>query len=239
MSDLPVMLQTRLQDARSWLVLHYRISIWHRQAIYDALGPPAHRAPIDLAAVEVHERQRLEQQQRACGGLPPVRFPKVFGSNRTIGHLRRTCLSILTVDHLMSIWERFASSMEPRKHEAVPKIMAVVRQVYRGEHPAPGALDRLTISLFDVYDHLDMIHYAAGRAYDVAIFDVDFRLYPLLPFQPDKNLSGMRDDVARMAALAMGRDDATFWQWWLDEAVPAAWRAHQDSATSEQGYFKQ
>jgi hypothetical protein len=50
----------------------------------------------------------------------------------------------------------------------------------------------------------------------------------LLPFQPDKNLSGMRDDVARMAALAMGRDDVTFWQWWLDEAVPMTWHAHPD-----------
>lgn len=76
-----------------------------------------------------------------------------------------------------------------------------------------------------------MVHYAAGRAYDVAVFDAEFELYPLTPFQPDPNLSGLRNDIPRMAALATG-DELTFWLWWLDQAIPAAWRAHPDPITA-------
>lgn len=131
--DLPALLQARLQDARSWVEQHYRVSIWHRQAIYDALGPPAHRPPIDLAALSPSDRQRVEQEQQGRAGMLPVQFPKVFGADRTLGHIRRTYLSILTVEYILPIWEQHWYPLGNRTSATVPKLLEAVRQFYVGE----------------------------------------------------------------------------------------------------------
>ena len=79
-SDLPVLLQQRLRDASAaldqsgtipvWRVPRIElrtVPIWHRQAIYDALGPPSFRPPLEQADLppERH-RTRASRTWRSC-----------------------------------------------------------------------------------------------------------------------------------------------------------------------------
>jgi hypothetical protein len=96
-----------------------------------------------------------------------------------------------------------------------------------------GALS--TAFLDDAVSGADVVHVAVCRACNVATADSDFRLYPLPPFRSDEELDALRFDIPGLAAAAVDVPEAdrgrVLWEWWLTEAVPAAWRAFPDDAT--------
>jgi hypothetical protein len=222
---LPELLRTRLVDAGTVLERSGHVPIWHRQAIYAALGSPQPLIPIDLASVSTVERQRLEKAQRDRGGIPVFHSQMIFGKDRTPGHIRRTALAIRTVEYDFPIWHNPNWHLSSTR-DAIQRIMAIVRQVYAGQQPEPQAIDGLFISVFDAFHTEDVVWAAAGRAYDVAVADVDLELDPLPPFRSDKELNAFRHDVAGVAAIAAEAQAPAFWHWWLTSAVPAAWLAH-------------
>lgn len=227
MSFLPDILRTRLADALVWVERDGYVPIWHRQAIYAALGPPQPRVPIDGDQVSLAERRRLEQTQRDRGGIPVWRFQKAFGANRTRGHLRRTALAIATVGYDFVIWDD-PRWYKQRTRDVIQRIMTLVQRVYAGQTPDAMDLDGLLISTFDAFHSEDFVWVAAGQAYNVAVWDSDLELDPLPPFRSDTELRAFWHDVAGLAVIAAEHRYAEFWAWWLTSAVPQAWAAHPD-----------
>lgn len=225
MHILPELLRIQLAETIAVLERSGHVPIWHRQAIYAALGSPQPLIPINLASVSGVERQTLEQAQRDRGGIPVYRSLQVFGTNRTLGHIRRTALAIQTVEYDFPIWHNPNWHLSSTR-DAIQRILAIVRQVYAGQPPEPHAIGGLRISVFDAFHTEDVVWAAAGRAYDVAVADVDLELDPLPPFRSDKELNAFRHDVAGVAAIAAEAQAPAFWHWWLTSAVPAAWLAH-------------
>lgn len=227
MPTLPDELSTAIAAALAWLERTGTVSIWHRQALYAALGPPQPLIPISLESASPAERRTIAKRQGDQGGVPVFHFKNVDGVHRTRGHIRRTALTIQTVAYVFALWND-SRWHRPRALDAIQRIMLVVRQVYAGEQPAESATDGLIISTFDAHTPADGVHVAAGRAYDVARTDVDFQLYPLPPFRSDEELSAFRHDVAGLAAIAADSQASAFWAWWLTTALPNAWLAHPD-----------
>lgn len=225
MHSLPELLLARLAEAAALLERSGHVPIWHRQAIYAALGSPQPLIPIDLASVSPMERQRLEKAQRDRGGIPVFHSQMIFDTDRTPGHIRRTALAIQTVEYDFPIWHN-PNSYRSSTREAIQRIIAIVRQVYAGQSPEPHAIGGLRISVFDAFHTEEVVWAAAGRAYDVAVADVDLELDPLPPFRSDRELNAFRHDVAGVAAIAAEAQAPAFWHWWLTSAVPAAWLAH-------------
>jgi len=225
MHSLPESLRTRLTETIAMLERSGHVPIWHRQAIYAALGPPQPLIPIDLAALRPVERETLEQAQRDRGGIPVFRSQTVFGPDRTPGHIRRTALAIQTVEYDFPIWHN-PNWYRSSTREAIQRITALVQQIYIGQPPEPHAISGLRISVFDAFHTDDVVWAAAGRAYDVAVADVDLELDPLPPFRSDKELNAFRHDVAGLCAIAAEAQATAFWSWWLTSAVPGAWLAH-------------
>jgi hypothetical protein len=127
--NLPELLQHQLHDARealahsgtipAWRVPRIElrtVPIWHRQAIYDALGPPSFRPPLDQAGLDPNLRRSIEAYNREHG-LPLVYPRKVAWPDRSIGHLRRTLLTLLTLD-LDKLLGQAAAIGTPISHSA-------------------------------------------------------------------------------------------------------------------------
>lgn len=163
--------------------------------------------------------------------------PRVRGSHPATheGHRRRTLLALAGARKVLPIWEaKWPGDQTP--HSA----LAAADRILAG---ADSATERIAagVGLEDLDGFMDqsfaatMAGESAVRALWTACFDEAFK-----PDQPleldftDSQLGGGDDDAASVAAIAWadgsvldpGADRTKrleFWEWWLTEAVPAAY----------------
>ncbi|BAZ15341.1 hypothetical protein NIES4071_72130 [Calothrix sp. NIES-4071] len=164
----------------------------------------------------------------------------VFGDT---GHLRRTVLALSTVRHVLPIWNRrFPNDDRPQQ------ILNLAEKVISGDVSKAFAEKESQKFWREMqqlgYEDSGMaftVGCAAVASLDTAIVDENFDLDEI-----DFNLTDNRDiegnDAAFFAACAYangavwetvsGRGDSAkrleFWSWWLNVAVPNAWKVLQE-----------
>lgn len=228
MSVVPPVLRARLAEAMAWVERTGTVSIWHRQAIYAALGQRQPLGPLDYLRRSLAVRQKWERQRLARHDAPLFGATTIVGRPLTPGHLRRTALAIHTLEYDFRVWQNPRWYRQKRR-DAFVRMMALVRQAAAGQpaDPATVAALRVDLQMPGEWYQDDSLLLAAGRAYDVAMADVDFQLDPLPPFHDDADLTKYQSDVPGLATMLAGDEfRATFWVWWLTHAAPQAWAAH-------------
>jgi hypothetical protein len=155
------------------------------------------------------------------------------------GYKRRVLLERLTAERLLPIWEKSL----PREHTP-SQLLSLAMRVLEGELSVADAWhlrDELLAAMPNVAWPLRGVMAAAGQVLRTATVDIDFN-----PTKPDYTLTDDEDweedagyrDAAGWGAYVMAGGtvhDAEadpskrleFWDWWLTEAVPAAWHAVQ------------
>jgi hypothetical protein len=155
------------------------------------------------------------------------------------GHRRRTALATISARKVIPIWERSWPG-DDRLH----RLLAAADRVVAGDRPDPAKRNesaRLRAGLDDVLGlggDLTPLYaaYSAGRAVVTALDDDDFDPAYLDPTLTDASRDAYNVDAAFWAATAAVGGSVwepassparrrAFWEWWLDEAVPAAWQA--------------
>lgn len=168
----------------------------------------------------------------AMGPAPP----RPLEPSKHAGHRRRSLLAIASARRVLPIWERrWPGDRSP--HEA----LEAAERLVRGE----ADLDRCWETLDRVKVRTDQLlatDFAASRAGEsavlalVAALDDDFyEPHEVKPGWVDSQRGGGDEDAASAASIACaggtvgfpGADRTKrreFWEWWLTEAVPAAYR---------------
>lgn len=194
-------------------------------------------------------RQALEDAERGLAGAPGGQLPlrlrraiwKALGDDGptpgSSGHRRRATLDLLAAEQVKPVWEQ-AYPSDP----AVDEVLDAARQVLAGERSVQSADDfggRAQVQFLDRMSKDEQyaagcVGYAACAALFTAAHD---RSYEDLPADADDyDLDSDDWDAGFEAALAYsggevgdpaasGERRREFWQWYLREAVPAAWRS--------------
>lgn len=151
------------------------------------------------------------------------------------GHRRRTMLDLITVEHVKPIWNAAYPS-----DGAVDEVLDGARQVLEGTRSAQWAYGLKGGAWTEFINRMGEDHrFAAGyvgSAACAALFTAahDKTYSDLAPDTDDYDLDVEDWDASFMAAMAAAGDDEAdsaesqgatreFWQWYLREAVPAAW----------------
>lgn len=210
---LPRTLQILIAEALESVRRHpqHDLTLGYRQAIWAAFGP----------ALDTYQ---------------------TYGSEAAlVGHQRRVFLAVLTVRHVLPIWLNvWPNNQSPRR------LLTHVEQVMKGKMSKDMALDVIN-RWWDVVDELGArsqnmavtVGFAALQALATAAVDEMFE-----PDEIDVNLTDSEEfdnnDASFYAAVAYANgpiwkiaanakpDSAKrgqFWQWWLTEAVPAAYKS--------------
>ncbi len=223
MSDVPHVVPLVLQqtlDAAYTAALSRRggLPIWHRQAVYAALGPPGHRIPV-----ATHP-----SLQAARGGLPCFETVPVAPALRTRGHLRRTALAIQSAYVVIEpsadgLLLTPSDTAEESRLAALARLtLAQAEAIYRGE---PAGEQPPWLLFEDAVSFAEQQLAIAGMVRHVALWDSDLQMYPLLPALSDSRIAGMLLDTAYVLSLVLG---STFHTTWLTVLVPQAYLAHPE-----------
>jgi hypothetical protein len=207
------LLSSRLNHAKQAFVRHQTVPIWHRQAIYAALG----------ARYYGFERK------------------PVATVNRSPGHIRRTKLMLLTLDYAIPYADVWSNAEYEREMQL---FLLAIRRVVMGEQWETFSLPHSGIGHHDAYASGDLIYVATSYAWHSVSQDTEYTLDPLEPERDDKQLLALQFDTAGLVALALHKqyigtyfdsdnrpislpniNPSVYWEWWLDEAVLAAWNA--------------
>lgn len=209
---LPRTLQTLMTEALESVRRHpqHDLLLGYRQAIWAAFGPALHPGQPDSEAA-------------------------------LVGHQRRVFLAVLTVRHVLPIWLKvWPNNKSPQR------LLTHVEEVMKGEMSKDMALDAIN-RWWDVVDELGArsqnmavtVGFAALQALATAAVDEMFE-----PDDIDVALTDSEEfdnnDASFYAAVAYANGPiwkiaakpksdsakrAQFWQWWLTEAVPAAYQS--------------
>ncbi|MGH9277703.1 MAG: Imm5 family immunity protein [Acidimicrobiales bacterium] len=153
------------------------------------------------------------------------------------GHRRRAALDLLAAERVKPVWES-AYPTDP----TVDEVLDASRQVAQGERPAPWADDIANRAEVHVLDLTSADRqFNAGSAGDAAVAALyaaaHDRDHDDLPADADDyDLDSEDWDAGFLAALALAGGEVgdpaasdvrrrEFWEWYLREAVPAAWRS--------------
>lgn len=157
-----------------------------------------------------------------------------FGSP---GHRRRTTLDLITVEHVKPVWDTTYPS-----DGSVDEVIDAARQVLDARQSIQWADDlqgRAWVAFLDRMnaDHQFLAGYVGNAACTTLFTAAHDKTYPTLaPEIDDYDLDPEDWDTSFVAAMAhaggeVGDPEASqarrrdFWQWYLRQAVPAAWRA--------------
>jgi Immunity protein Imm5 len=180
------------------------LPLWSRERIWAAIGP---RAP------ERHPGQPLP------------------------AHVIRAEIAFRTCKRVLPLWEEERPGDEhPHQVLALAPLALIGEVSEREAKTAAGRLWGRTESLTQLVGDPDRltVGFACAKSIDVALYDEDFD--PGHPTRPDRGRDLFEVDVALLAAIAEAggpwwedRADAlrrrAFWNWWLEECVPAAVKA--------------
>jgi|GEM_PF-1659699 len=234
--NIPATLQQRLLAAQSALQQRKTVSIWHRQAIYAALGSRYYGYKLKTAEAAL-DRRLLQGVQQLRAGLPVYEDAPVPSSSRPAGHTRRATLMLHTLDYAnrqIQGWTDAAYGNTLRLYLDAMHAVLDGRD-WQDFNLPPG------IGHHDAYVPGDIIYVATCYAWETLKRDSEYALYPLEPERDDTALKAFRIDTAGLVAIAIQSQYADgsipypyqpvhaqtlrFWQWWLEEAVPVAWNA--------------
>ncbi|MGH9277707.1 MAG: Imm5 family immunity protein [Acidimicrobiales bacterium] len=201
-ADLPEGLRRALRDAEVDLARseHGELSLIHRRRLWEALGDE--------------------------GGL-----------RGSPGHRRRTNLDLLTVEGVKPIWE-----MTYPSDPAVDDVLAAAREVLDGKQTTAWADDRQSRAQVAFQNRMSAdrqfaagyVGNAATTALSTATRDKGYA--DLAPEVDDYDLDPWDWDTSFIAAMAAAGGEVgdpaasderrrQFWEWYLREAVPTAWRS--------------
>lgn len=159
-------------------------------------------------------------------------------------HKRRTVLALLTVQHVLPIWEK-ARPNDKTPHNLLGKVEQVLAGISQSTEEEVG----------EFWSYMDGVAaeteggppvgvgYAAVEALHTAVADEEFNPLAIDYSLTDEDVDPYEHDTAFAAAADYAggptwepKSDASkrreFWHWWLSEAIPAAWWAVWQPNTS-------
>jgi Immunity protein Imm5 len=205
--------------------------------------PPISQVINDsLAAVraDAHHHLELGARQTVLAALGPALDPSVpFGGR---GHQRRTMLDITTVQHILPLWQAVWPD-----DDSPQEVLAEADHALRGTASAEEDVRSSILWLWTVFDDFtlddgdqhpsqSLVLFAAIKALCRAFNDQGFDPTRIDPRATDGHTPPRSTDAAFDASVAYAdgvpwdqtSHDARrleFWEWWLTQAVPAAWEA--------------
>jgi len=159
-----------------------------------------------------------------------------------LGHIRRVALAVMTVYHVLPIWEEaFPGDMLPR--QALEEATRVIQQ----PHPQKKS-SKVTKTIDKYWDHVEelmnetnriegSVGLASVRALSLSVYDdfateeeVDFKILDSDEFTSNNTEFYAAAAYAngpvypiRAASNSNPEKRQEFWEWWLRVAVPEAW----------------
>lgn len=204
------------------------------------------RAPTHLpdplrAAIE---QARVMLASERAGDLPLAlrrRLWAALGPLDTEGRKRRARLAIASARHVLPAWDAaYPGDGTPER------LLALAEAVIAGsaDEVSCARYRALALSHFDSLSSLAAAPivvaagYAAAQALAAALFDEAFDPERIDPAVSDNELDPMERDASYLAAVVSAGGPPwhsstsaarrrAFWEWWLHEAVPAAWSADE------------
>lgn len=175
----------------------------------------------------------LRPRKRLLLALGPYRRDPQARAIPSVGHRRRVALACATAEKVIPLWERHLYG------DGRARRMVELARAYASggstEEAARDKIGRFMTELEDMLEEVGNVEYAGWAAVDaasVAASDEDLS-------DPDSDLDDLDVDVtswsagyAASVAYANGAPGQPgsevnrrreFWNWWLDEAVPAAY----------------
>lgn len=195
-----------------------------------------------LEAVHSHRQHDLNLGFRQAIWAEFGPHLKESRSKDKVGHQRRTILAIITARHVLPVWE----CVWP-KNDTPHRILEETEKVLKGtlKFSLKEGRERLQ-DLWTWLDNMEVsnvqldafnVGFSAVKAFAVALEDELFDPKDIDYNRTDIDVDAYDADSSYYAAAAYANgsiweseSDASkrkeFWEWWLQEAVPEAWRAY-------------
>jgi immunity protein Imm5 of predicted polymorphic toxin system len=205
-------------------------------------SPIARVINASLAAVraDAHHHLELGPRQTVLAALGPALDPSLpFGGR---GHQRRTLLDIATVQHILPLWQAVWPD-----DDSPQEVLAEADHALRGAAGTADEVRSRILWLWTVFDDFSLddedqhssqslVLFASIKALCRAFNDQGFDPTRIDPRATDGHIPPRSTDAAFDAAVASadgvpwdetsnGARRLEFWEWWLTQAVPAAWAA--------------
>jgi hypothetical protein len=202
----------------------------------------SHLINESLKGVESHPQHELNLGYRyAIYAFFGPKSP-TSGNTTNQGHRRRTKLALLSIQHVLSLWEK-VRPFDRSPHLILEKVQQILEGVLTGKQvdqmsglPDWGYMDNVSCQVPYIGSSWILVGYGAVKTIGVAIWDEIFDPTQINPQLTDDHLDTYDLDVASEAAAGYAggfrwksesdqRKRRQFWEWWLTEAVPKAWAA--------------